>query len=307
MRPEPLRGRKPSTTNRPVGSPLPTRALIAADGPGTTSTRWPAAAAAATRSSPGSEMPGMPASVTITTRSPDARRRSTSATAHLPVWSLATMMSGALTAMYRRGRAACRSDGCPRRRWCRPQRRAASTARGDRSPRLPIGVATSTSDRVRPTRASSGSSRSRRLLDLDPIARFEGYHSARTLHGLGLDHRAERLHTRHPRQPAGRLMVARSTTTVWSPSRKATSMANRMPHGGVHLTEPVTPASLGSRLRSRRDRGGPCAGRLPAESATLAAASAKTSYRRERAGHVVLRQTFQTLNLISIVSPSATS
>ena len=46
-RPEPLRGRKPSNTKRPAGSPLTTRAASAAEGPGTTSTGCPAATAAA--------------------------------------------------------------------------------------------------------------------------------------------------------------------------------------------------------------------------------------------------------------------
>ena len=73
----PLRGRNPSKANRLVGRPLTTRAAIIADGPGTTSTVWPAAAAAATRRSPGSEMPGMPASVTTTTVSPLSSRAST--------------------------------------------------------------------------------------------------------------------------------------------------------------------------------------------------------------------------------------
>ena len=47
VRPEPLRGRNPSNTKRPAGSPLVTSAANAADGPGTTSTGWPAATAAA--------------------------------------------------------------------------------------------------------------------------------------------------------------------------------------------------------------------------------------------------------------------
>ena len=77
VRPEPLRGRNPSKTNRPAGRPLTTRAVTAADGPGTTSTACPASTAARTSRSPGSEMPGMPASVTTATRSPAASRSST--------------------------------------------------------------------------------------------------------------------------------------------------------------------------------------------------------------------------------------
>lgn len=56
--------RKPSKVKRPVGSPLMAKAERAAVGPGTTYTGSPAAAQAATRVSPGSEMAGIPASDT---------------------------------------------------------------------------------------------------------------------------------------------------------------------------------------------------------------------------------------------------
>ena len=77
MRPEPLRGRKPSNTNRPVGKPLTTSAAIAADGPAITETEWPALTAARTSRSPGSEMPGIPASVTTATVLPASSAPST--------------------------------------------------------------------------------------------------------------------------------------------------------------------------------------------------------------------------------------
>ena len=83
--PDPFRGRKPSNTNRPVGSPLVTSAATTADGPGTTSTVPPASTTARTMRSPGSEMPGIPASVTTATRSPARIRRSTSAMARTSV------------------------------------------------------------------------------------------------------------------------------------------------------------------------------------------------------------------------------
>ncbi len=66
----PARGRKPSTANRAVGSPLTTSAASGADGPGTTVTSWPASAAAATSRAPGSDTAGMPASVTTATVAP---------------------------------------------------------------------------------------------------------------------------------------------------------------------------------------------------------------------------------------------
>ncbi len=60
----PRRGRKPSNTKRSVGNPDSTSAVSTALGPGTMSTASPASRQARTRRSPGSEMPGMPASVT---------------------------------------------------------------------------------------------------------------------------------------------------------------------------------------------------------------------------------------------------
>ena len=69
-RDRPLRGRNPSNTNRSLGNPDSTSAVVAASGPGTTSTAAPAATQARTRCAPGSLMPGMPASVTNATRDP---------------------------------------------------------------------------------------------------------------------------------------------------------------------------------------------------------------------------------------------
>ncbi|CAN4028727.1 RNA-binding protein KhpA, partial [Dysosmobacter welbionis] len=55
---------KPSKVNRPVGRPLTARAFTAAQQPGMESTSTPFSAHSRTRSSPGSEMAGVPASVT---------------------------------------------------------------------------------------------------------------------------------------------------------------------------------------------------------------------------------------------------
>ena len=60
----PLRGRKPSNTKRSVGNPESTSAVSTALGPGTTSTASPASRQARTSRSPGSLIPGIPASVT---------------------------------------------------------------------------------------------------------------------------------------------------------------------------------------------------------------------------------------------------
>ena len=71
--------------NSSVGSPLAVSAATSALGPGTDSTRKPAAIAALTTRSPGSLMPGLPASVTSATFSP---RRSRSMISSLRLASL---------------------------------------------------------------------------------------------------------------------------------------------------------------------------------------------------------------------------
>ena len=68
--------KKPSNVNLPVGSPDTANAEMTALGPGTTSTGTSCSAHNATRSSPGSEMAGMPASETMAHVSP-AKMRST--------------------------------------------------------------------------------------------------------------------------------------------------------------------------------------------------------------------------------------
>ena len=66
--------RKPSKVKRPVGKPDRARAVAAALGPGTATTSTPASAQRRTRSSPGSLMAGMPASVTKAQLSPASSR-----------------------------------------------------------------------------------------------------------------------------------------------------------------------------------------------------------------------------------------
>ena len=70
----PVRGKKPSKHQRSVDSPETTRAVNAADGPGTASTGIPAATAARTRRPPGSLTNGVPASVTRAMVAPPSRR-----------------------------------------------------------------------------------------------------------------------------------------------------------------------------------------------------------------------------------------
>ena len=64
-------GKKPSVRNGPSISPEALTAAARAEGPGIGDTRYPAASAAVTRSAPGSETAGVPASV-IKATSPDA-------------------------------------------------------------------------------------------------------------------------------------------------------------------------------------------------------------------------------------------
>ncbi len=59
-----LGGRKPSKQKRSVGNPELTRAGTKAVAPGNVSTSIPAATQARTSKNPGSEIPGVPASVT---------------------------------------------------------------------------------------------------------------------------------------------------------------------------------------------------------------------------------------------------
>ena len=67
-------GRKPSKVKRPVSSPDSASAVTKAHGPGTAVTVTPASAHRRTRSSPGSLIAGIPASVTSAPSSPASRR-----------------------------------------------------------------------------------------------------------------------------------------------------------------------------------------------------------------------------------------
>ena len=71
------RGGNPSKQNRSLGSPETARAAVTADGPGSTVTGIPSAAATAVSRYPGSLTVGMPASVTSSTFRP-ARRSASS-------------------------------------------------------------------------------------------------------------------------------------------------------------------------------------------------------------------------------------
>ena len=136
----PLRGRKPSMHQRAVGRPLAATAATGADGPGTTSIRWPASTTRRTTLSPGSEIPGMPASETRATVPPSSRRRITSVAALSSVCSSRRSRSAPTTPAWASRRPVLRVSS----QATRSAAASVSTARGERSPRLPMGVATST-------------------------------------------------------------------------------------------------------------------------------------------------------------------
>ena len=71
-----LRGKKPSKLNLSVGNPETANADSTADGPGMMVTSIPASIAALTRTKPGSETVGIPASLTTKTSSVAAISRS---------------------------------------------------------------------------------------------------------------------------------------------------------------------------------------------------------------------------------------
>ena len=142
LRSLPLRGRKPSNAKRSIGNPDSTSAARAALGPGTTRTSSPASATTRTRRAPGSETPGVPASVTYATCAP----RWMSPTRSAARWR--SLCSCSATSRRRPVTPACVSSARVRRvssAQITSASRSASTARGERSPRFPMGVATSTS------------------------------------------------------------------------------------------------------------------------------------------------------------------
>jgi len=76
----PLRARKPSKRYRDADNPDKAKAALTAVGPGTTSTLIPASAQARTTSWPGSEIVGMPASLTSAPVEPEPKMPTTYST-----------------------------------------------------------------------------------------------------------------------------------------------------------------------------------------------------------------------------------
>ncbi len=146
----PRRARKPSKQKRSVGSPLTTSAITAATGPGTAETSTPAATAAATSREPGSETVGVPASLTTATVSPAANRPSTSGRRAASLRSCSDTSRRPLMPAWVRSPRVRRVSS----QQIRSARPSTSTARGERSPRFPMGVDTITRRPSPPGRAT---------------------------------------------------------------------------------------------------------------------------------------------------------
>ena len=132
-----LRGRKPSKKKWSQGIPDATSAVTQATGPGTTSTDTPASRAASTSTCPGSDTPGMPASDAKASVSP-ASMRSTKEGARPAITFSSQRMSGRDTPAAESSFPVTRVSS----QHTASAARNASTARGERSPKLPIGVPT---------------------------------------------------------------------------------------------------------------------------------------------------------------------
>src|SRR5690606_3475634 len=130
-------GRKPSNAKRSLGRPATDNAAIAAHGPGTGDTAKPASLAARTMRKPGSLTSGVPASEISATALPAPSHSSTRATCSASLCSCSATTRASLPAcasngaLWRVSSAATTSTS-----------RSTCSARGEKSPRLPIGVAT---------------------------------------------------------------------------------------------------------------------------------------------------------------------
>ena len=215
MRPEPLRGRNPSKTKRPVGQPAhdergDRRRRARAPPRRRCRPRWPPA----TSRSPGSESAGHPG---VAHERPPAHpgrgAPSTSATAAASVWSFTTSSAGPRCPG---GPAAGRCAGCPRRRPRRP-RPSSSIARGARSPRLPIGRAARAPGR-RSTRSVIRTSRSVARPTATSVAERPASASS-----------TARARQHRPRRGGCARRSAACARPAGRRRRKATSMSKRMP------------------------------------------------------------------------------
>ena len=135
-----LMGAKPAKTkpgDASVVTPVPINAVITALGPGKGTTLSPAACAACTTRPPGSLTAGEPASDTNATRCPACKRSTIAAAALASLWRC-TAMSGVLipqaSSRMRLARVSSAAITSARSNACHPRK--------VRSPRLPIGVAT---------------------------------------------------------------------------------------------------------------------------------------------------------------------
>ncbi len=221
----PLRGRNPSTQKRSAGRPLTTSAPTTEEGPGTVLTVSPAAASWAASQAPGSEMPGVPASLTTATVAPPATApatRSRRAASLCPCSDRRRSPLGPLAVMpLAESRARVRRVSSQQ---IRSAVASTSRARGERSPRFPIGVATSTS---RPRRSSLTACRLRHRSG--PRAPRAGRRPARPSARAIRPRSATAPRAARPPMATRHGLSRATRTTVRSVERKATSMGNFMP------------------------------------------------------------------------------
>ena len=120
-----------------MGRPEPLSAATRAVGPGTGTTFTPRSSASATSFSPGSLMPGLPASVTSAQSAP-ASSRSRIRPARWPSAKAGRLTVSAATPKCSSSTRECRVSSHA----MKATALSVSRARGDRSPRFPMGVAT---------------------------------------------------------------------------------------------------------------------------------------------------------------------
>ena len=156
-----VRGGKPSKAKRRSGKPESSATPIAALGPGSTSTATPAARAAATSSLPGSEIPGIPASLVTATsaiaRPLENRRRRALRVLLAIAPDLARRRASSAPSSFRATRVSSATISSASR--------STSSARSVTSRRFPSGVGTKT----------SGMARGFDVEHIPPGAKFELY------------------------------------------------------------------------------------------------------------------------------------
>jgi len=130
-------GRNPPNEKASAENPDSDSAATTALGPGTTRTGRPASATRRTMRAPGSLMPGLPASTISAPIEPACNRATRSSARPRSLWAWAEISGTSIAKRVSRP-PLCRVSSAA----IQSTARSTASARGDRSPRLPIGVAT---------------------------------------------------------------------------------------------------------------------------------------------------------------------